>query len=257
MGITDSITAATGNITVNERRESGGESGPPAIRPNHRRAALPALVLGVVILALAAPRLIGALLGLGPLEIAKSARGGSEIGISDLTAAAADIDSIPAMLRSADQEAERGYLLARAAAASPPGPARDRLLAESDQALTRSVLRSPGDPESWLRRSWLKQQQGDTAAALASFRMSMQVGPAESDMMAPRLRFGATLASLMEPETRAMFDRQIRLAWVLRPDTVAVLAQDPVLGPLIPAALDSLSPDEIKRYSRLHGRVAE
>ncbi len=207
----------------------------PATRlPNHRSAAVPLALLGVLILALALPRLGNAVLAMDGHQFADGLRGGAIPPVaSEIGAAARGLGALPHWLRDADSEATRGYLLARQADITLDAAERRRLLAEALVALDNALATSPGEARWWLHRAWLNQQMGDPTAALRSLRMSLLVGPAEPHLIQSRLSLAGTLLPVMDAETREMVERSVRLAMVVSSDQVIGLMGDPNVAALV------------------------
>ncbi len=223
-------------------------------KPSHRGAALIGAVIAALLLALATPRLVAALFALDAQATLWDVHTGVTVPPTDLAAAAAGLAAAGRWVADGGNEADRGLLLLRRAIALPSGADRDRLLGEAEAATAAGLGLAPGQPGVWLRLAWLRKSGGDAAGALAALRLSWLAGGFVPTLMMSRLDFALGLLPAMNAEMRSLLRRQLRLTWVVAPDTVTGLSRRSDLAPLVQEALADLSDEEIAHYVRLHGR---
>jgi hypothetical protein len=151
-------------------------------------------------------------------------------------------------------ETDRGLMLLHQGMAHPPGPERTSLFEQAEAATVAGLAVAPGQPGPWVRLAWLRKTRGDTAGALVALRLSWLSGAFVPSMMVSRLEFALGLLPSMDPDMKSLLRRQLRLTWVVAPDTVTGLSSRPEIAALVQEALNDLSDDDdVKDYIRLHG----
>jgi hypothetical protein len=187
------------------------------------------LPLGVLLLALAAPRLVAAVLGTPADRVVFYLEDGQRV----------------------TDEALTGLVVARRAAAGWHATAQDfrdiaaaeLMLAhrgansqgyeDAERALGLSLAMAPVDPHGWARLAhvaWLQDRDADSVAAL---RASIQTGSYEPTLAAWRVVMMLRLWEAASVEDRTLFLTQIRqLAWE-DPDSLAEIRNDPQAAPIL------------------------
>lgn len=216
-------------------------------------AAVVAVALGGALVWLGAPRLLAAIVSLDARAVIWDARSGSPPPPDRLASAAADLGAAQRWAEDGEAMGDRGFLLVQQARATPPGPERAVLLDQAVRATEAGLAAAPAQPSAWARLAWLHVARGDRAAALPALRLSLLTGPVAPALMASRLELGLDLLSLMDPDTRGLLRRQVRLLWVVSPETVAAMSQKPGTGGFIRDALDDLSEEDMAAFLRVHG----
>lgn len=247
-----SIMDATETTTANDavvRPAAPPHGGPRRIGP-----ALVAVALGAGLAGLGLPQLVAALRTTDARAVLWEARSGPMPAPDRLAAAAADLDAAQWWVTDGEALGDRGFLLLQQAQAAPPGPRRSALLDQAMAATAAGLAAAPAQPSLWARLAWLHTVHGDRASALPALRMSLLTGPVAPALMASRLELGLSLMPVMDPDTRALLRRQVRLLWVVSPDRVAALAQKAPTGGFIRDALDDLSDEDMAAFLRVHGR---
>lgn len=244
------ITANIMDATVNTMRSD-------AVRPRHRpspAAAVAAGLLGCMLLALGLPQLIAGALTADSQDVLWEIAAGRTPERAALDRAADRRESATRWEASAERETDRGILLVRQADATPPGPERDRLVAAAGEAITHGLSLGPVQPYGWAVLAALREKAGDRTGAVQALRLSMLSGAFEPSLMLWRIDMGLRLIGLMGPENEALLRGQVRKAWVMAPDKIALLAQTPQVGPFVRHALEELSDAEIADYVRRYGQ---
>ena len=243
---------------ANEGPADGGEGASRrerAPKPSYLGAALIGAVVAVLLLVLGVPRLVAALVALGPQGVVWDVHSDVPVPVAGLAAAADGLASAGRWVINGGDMADRGLLLSRQAAAVPPGPQRVRLLEEAEAATVSGLAVAPGQPGVWFRLAWLREIRGDRAGALAALRVSWLSGGFVPSVMLSRLEFAFGLVPSMNAEMRSLLRRQLRLTWVVAPEAVDGFSRRPDVAPLVQEALADLSDADVARYVRLHGRA--
>lgn len=243
------ITANIMDATVNTMRSD-------AVRPRYRpaAAAVAAGLLGCMLLALGLPQLIAGGLTADSQDVLWEIAAGRTPERAALDRAADRRGSAARWEASAERETDRGILLVRQADATPPGPEHDRLIAAADEAITHGLSLGPVQPYGWAVLAALREKAGDRTGAVQALRLSMLSGAFEPGLMLWRIDMGLRLIGQMGPENEALLRGQVRKAWVMAPDKIALLAQTPQVGPFVRHALEELSDAEIADYIRRYGQ---
>jgi len=243
------ITAATANTMPNE---AGGDRA--GTRPGTRLAGLLAAGAGALLLLGAVPRLAAAVVSLPARPVLWDLREGMRVPPDRLADAETRLARGAALADSGTVQADRGYLLLNKALALPPGDAGPVLLRQAAAATEAGLALSPVQPAAWARLAWLRSRMGDPAGAERALRLSFLSGPVVPAMTVSRIQFGLDLRPHLGAETQQLLDRQLRLAWVLVPDSMVAMADRADVGPAVRAALAGLAPAEIDAYTARWGR---
>ena len=221
--------------------------------PPSRGAAAVAALLGILLLALGAPRLIAALLELESRPAVWDVYSGTGVAPAALADAAAGLAAANSWVRDGEREGDRSLLLLRQANATA-APAEQAKLREAAELAAVSALRTaPSQPSVWIRLALLRERRGDREGAVAALRLSMLSGSFSPALMTPRIEMGLRLLPAMDAETLELLMRQIRLTWVIDPKFVADMGSRPGIGPLVRNALADLTEADQAQFQRLHG----
>lgn len=231
------------------------EAGDARVRGRGTAAAVVlAGLLGCALLALGVPRLIAGMMVADSQDIVWDLARGRPVAPADLEGAIAARAAATRWEPSGERDTERGMLLIRRAEASAPGAERDRLLADAAAAIEEGLSRGPVQPYAWAALAALREQAGDRRGAVDALRLSMLSGAFDPDLMVWRIGMGLRLLPSMTVETQALLRGQVRKAWVMAPDTIARLGDEPEAGAFVRRALDELTDAEVADYVRRHGR---
>lgn len=249
--IMDATETTTANDAANDatgRLSARGPAGPRRLGP-----ALVAVALGAGLVGLGLPRLVSALLTIDARAVLWEARSGGALPTERLASAAADLDAAQRWVSDGEVLSDRGFLLVRQAQATPPGPERAALLDQAAAATAAGLAAAPAQPSAWARLAWLHMVRGDRASAVPALRMSLLTGPVAPALMASRLDLGLSLLPVLDADTHTLLRRQIRLVWVVAPDTIATMAQNKETGGFVRDALNDLSEEDMAAFLRVHG----
>ncbi|MGC2856643.1 hypothetical protein ACM64Y_14305 [Novispirillum sp. DQ9] len=212
------------------------------------------LLAGLGLIALAAPRLGAAVAALDGSSLIQGQGGqGSQGSHADLVAAAAGLETAFAWVADGEGEATRSALLMRAAVLAPDEEARAQAHEAAEAAAVAALALAPAQPVTWARLAYLRERRLDRAGAAEALRQSFLSGPFLPSMMVQRMDLAVRLRDQMDDRTLALFERQIRLTWVVSPRYVSGLWTDPALRPHVEAALGTVSEAEAQTYVRLRG----
>lgn len=135
-------------------------------------------------------------------------------------------------------------LLAGGAARSPAGVAQAVPLARQALAI------DPASPHNWLRLAGLEHLSGNAGAARSAMLLSARTGPAEPDLMVPRLQLmQQTLRGGGWPEGQRLMRDQVALAARLKPGAAALLGGVPGMDGSAQAAI-AADPALLRKYLR-------
>ncbi|CAA7615413.1 conserved hypothetical protein [Candidatus Terasakiella magnetica] len=221
---------------------------------NHGLPALVAGVVGVVLVAAAAPRVVAALLSLGSQQTVWDVRHELAVEPARLGQGAADLGLAAQWFAEGEMETERGYLLLRRAQFGSDPALRDFLYRQARSAIASGLALAPAQPGAWARLAYLRQYEGNAAAAAKAYRMSLLTGAVMPPLMPSRLELGLRLRPDFDAETRELLSRQVRLTWIIAPDAIARLSADSSHGGFIRDALAGLSAAQMEDYQRLNKR---
>jgi hypothetical protein len=117
---------------------------------------------------------------------------------------------------------------------------------EAERAVRQSLSIAPVDPHSWARLAhiaWRRDQDAHTASA--ALRASVQVGPYEPTLTPWRVRLILRLWDAVSAANRLAFAAQIRQLAQDEPSTLAELAADPKSARILDEALRILDRKEM------------
>ncbi|HEX4508319.1 MAG TPA: hypothetical protein VH722_21505 [Alphaproteobacteria bacterium] len=155
-----------------------------------------------------------------PCLFADAVRLPSEITIREIETAqpvSADRDEAAMgrlRLASVASNAARADLaLAMLAGATDPDTAEYRTAGDHASRKLRAYLAaSPGDARAWANLALAERRRGTSGAAVAPFKMSIELAPYSAVDLAWRCGFGLDLYSALDEDGKAMLARQFRLA---------------------------------------------
>jgi hypothetical protein len=192
------------------------------------------LLLGVVLIAMAAPRFVAALLD-GPADrVVFYLQRGANVTDEALIGLVAARRSAIAWHETAHghrdiAEAEL-HLIQRSREVSD--------FADAERAVRRGLAIAPIDPHSWARLAYIALlRDRDTRAAAAALRTSVQVGAYEPLLTGWRVRLILRLWDAVGADDRHVFAAQIRQLAQDEPGTLAQLGVDPRAARIIDEAL--------------------
>lgn len=192
------------------------ESAPAPARRSRRHAAAAgvALLAGLVLLALATPRLLaGAIVAPHTTLAAQLARGEA----ASLPRVERAIAAHERALALYENPRERGHLgelyFAAAHMVGVQSGRGTRLLERAIAAHRRALAQSPGRPYSWSQLAVaLYGREGGTAAFRAAFRQAMRSAPRTPQLVLAHTRLGLRTWSVLDASLRAMVRDQLRWA---------------------------------------------
>jgi hypothetical protein len=178
-------------------------------------------VAGILLLALAVPRLVAGVMG----------------------------PQAPEFLISAEALKQRGA--AEAALAGAAGGSKAALASSAERDLTAGLARAPADPAAWTGLA-ASRGTGSDAAALA---LSLATGPGEGAEFWPRLELClADQAAIGGALDASLVQDQIRIAWRLAPDRLVVLVRRHSAAALAQRAFAGRA--DAARFAALLGRTS-
>lgn len=223
-------------------------------RPRWRRlpAAVIALVAGLVLLTLAVPRTIAALVMLPGDPILNAVQGGGEVSQSDLEVLMGSREAALAWIDSGRVWTDLGLArlrLARKAGFS--GVEGRRLLDDAISALRQGLALAPANPFAWARLGYVQLvRHGRSQAVAEALKMSMLTGSHLPRLMFSRLRLSLTTWRYFDGEEREMVKRQVRLAWKASPKKLVRLADRQNARRIVRRALADV-PGAVAEFDRL------
>lgn len=194
----------------------------------------------VLLLALAAPRLVASLWELRPLAYLDSAQT-ANVELTDR-----QLDIIKPELEEALQAVETAHNFENLARVSlhlaKLSGAREKqrrmLLAEAEQALRSSLAYACANPYAWLHLALISKQLGkDSKVITEALAMSFLTGRAEAGLYIERLNLAFEYYPAMNNDNRSLIAQQLRLAWKSRRNEVLKLALHYQMEEALSAAL--------------------
>ncbi len=183
-----------------------------------------AIVAGGVLIALAAPRVVSAVIQLPADRTTRLIESGQPVDGDALARLAATRRGAILWTRDGRQWAELG--LAQLKQAERDAADREKLLRHAAVALRRSVALSPVDGSAWL---WLAETEllrtGPSAKAAQAIRMSIRVAPHDRAVQLDRLELALSTWQHFDEAARSEVARQVRLVHRHSPDRLRALAK--------------------------------
>lgn len=226
--------AGTANITPSDGPPAGSAGGnvqkwvkAEQDRRQARRMAVPAVILGLGLLAMAVPRFAGELM-VWPARtgIINIQTGQETDGADELAAAIAAIGGKGDWTGDSRLVADGGLLLMHQAAMTTDPVARLDLLQQAVTLTEKGLRRGPAHPVAWTRLAALRTALGQPDKAAAAFRLSLLSGPLVPQITASRLAQGLSLLPYLDQDTQGLLARQVRLLQAARPEQLAALKTD-------------------------------
>ena len=182
-----------------------------------------AIVAGGVLIALAAPRVVSAVIQLPADRTPRLIASGQPVDGEALARLAATRRGAIEWTRDGRQWAELG--LAQLKQAESDGADREKLLGNAASALRKSVQLSPVDGSAWL---WLAEAEllrgGPSDKAARAIRMSIRVAPHDRAMQLDRLELALSTWQHFEDDARVEVAEQVRLVHRHSPRRLETLA---------------------------------
>lgn len=196
------------------------------IKPQQAVAVLAALAFAGTLLVLSVPRTIGALSALPGDRILRQIQRGETVDAAALGTLISSRERASAWRRRGGDHADMalGNLVLATLNAERDGPDPEpiRLAVRS---LKASLALTPVNPHAWSRLAYAQiLRDGPSADVAASIRMSVYLGPHETDLVFSRLRLSFVAWSHLTEEDRELVARQIRFAWKISDEELALLA---------------------------------
>ncbi len=206
---------------VARKRRNASKAGPG--RKIWRACPMLAIVAGGVLIGLAAPRVVSAVIQLPADRITRLIESGQPVDGDALARLAATRRGAIEWTRDGRQWAELG--LAQLKQAERDATGREKLLGQAAMALQRSVALSPVDGSAWM---WLAETEllrtGPSARAAQAIRMSIRVAPHDRAMQLDRVELALSTWQHFDDAARAEVARQVRLVNRHSPDRLRALA---------------------------------
>jgi hypothetical protein len=198
-----------------------------ATRVNGRAPALVALAAGVVLLALATPRVVGGILAADGAALAALGRG-ERVSATRLADAAAARRSALGWHESAETWTALAALeLARSRDIRLPETARRAFVDAAITAYRRGLSRGPAQPYAWLQYGQaLLARAGAGARIDPVVRLSLDLAPDEPPLVMQRVEIGFLAERLLAPDTRQAIRDQTHRVAAFAPRRLAEFARD-------------------------------
>ena len=198
------------------------------------------LLLGVLILWLALPRLVASALLAARDPVIERMIAGERVAAAELLGLLASRALALGWVEDRDTHNERGTALTSLAFEQPEGAARTALLERAAGAIRAGLAVAPADPKDWMQLGYLLVLlEGDiTPEAARAFLFSIRTGGfAAPDFLHRRLFWTLAHWTFYDEEERRQIRDQIRLAWRAAPGVLADVAlySPEFLGPIASA----------------------
>ncbi len=182
-----------------------------------------AIVAGGVMIALAAPRVVSAVIQLPADRTPRLIESGQPVDGKALARLAATRRGANQWTRDGRQWAELG--LAQLKQAELEGQDRDKLLRRAAEALRQGLALSPVDGSAWM---WLAETEllrtGPSDKAARAVRMSIRIAPHDRSLQLDRLELALSTWQYFDDPARAELAEQVRLVHQRSPDRLYALA---------------------------------
>ncbi len=206
---------------VARKRREDSRAGPG--RKIWRACPTLAIVAGGVLIALAAPRVVSAVIQLPADRTTRLIESGQPVDENALARLAATRRGAIEWTRDGRQWAELG--LAQLKQAENDSTDREKLLGHAALALQKSVALSPVDGSAWM---WLAETQllrtGPSDEAARAIRMSIRVAPHDRAVQFDRLELALSTWQHFDDAARSEVARQVRLVHRRSPARLLALA---------------------------------
>ncbi len=204
------------------KRRAASKAGPP--RKIWRACPTLAIVAGAALVALAAPRMMSAVIRLPADRTPHLIAAGQPVDGEALALLAATRRGAIGWTRDGRQWTELG--LAQLKQAERDATDRESLLKRAAAALHRGLALSPVDGSAWM---WLAETEllraGPSAQAARAIRMSIRVAPNDRALQLDRLELALSTWQHFDDAARAEVAEQVRLVHRRSPDRLQVLAK--------------------------------
>lgn len=200
--------------------------------------AWPAFVVGLCIIALAAPRFVSEIILLPARTRIVDIQAGKEAGEpGELAGMAAAMETAGDWTGDGRLIADGGLLLMRQAALTTDQAERPLLLRRALALTEAGLRRSPAHPVGWTRLAALRIALGEPEKAAQALRLSLLTGPVVPQIAASRLTQGLALLPYLDSDTRQLLARQVRFLHASQPQQLETLATNPAAAQFIQQAL--------------------
>ncbi len=207
---------------VARQRRNASRAGPS--RKIWRACPTLAIVAGGVLIALAAPRVVSAVIQLPADRTTRLIESGQPVDGRALARLAATRRGAIEWTRDGRQWAELG--LAQLKQAENESADREKLLGHAAAALRRSVALSPVDGSAWM---WLAETEllrtGPSVETAQAIRMSIRVAPHDRAVQLDRLELALSTWQHFDDAARSEVAEQVRLVNRRSPDRLHALAK--------------------------------
>ncbi len=207
---------------VARKRRNASRAGPG--RKIRRACPALAIVAGGALIALAAPRVVSAVIQLPADRTTGLIERGQPVDGDALARLAATRRGANEWTRDGRQWAELG--LAQLKQAEHDAADREKLLGHAAAALRKSVALSPVDGSAWM---WLAETEllrtGPSAKAAQAIRMSIRVAPYDRAVQVDRLELALSTWQHFDDSGRSEVARQVRLVHRHSPARLLALAK--------------------------------
>jgi len=209
-----------------------------------------ALLAGVALLVLAAPRLVGGLFIAEHETVLRNIARGRLVSAEELLAARRDYEASLPWFGGGREWAALGRLGLHLAIAPEVGEGAARALLEaSAEAYRQAVRHAPADTFAWAGLSEVEMLlHGPGRPFQTAYERSIATGPAEPALARFRLRVGLAYWPELAPEARDAMVRQVRVAALIAPTVLATEARTPMLRDLVAGILAD-RPDLYARFA--------
>ena len=208
---------------VARKRRDASRSGPT--RKFWRACPALAIVMGGVLIALAAPRVVSAVIQLPADRTTRLIESGQPVDDGALARLAATRRGAIEWTRDGRQWAELGLAQLKQAENNPAD--REKLLGHAAAALQRSVALSPIDTSAWM---WLAEAEllrnGPSDEAAKAIRMSIRIAPHDRAVQLNRLELALSTWQHFDEAARSEVAKQVRLIHRRSPDRLRALAKE-------------------------------
>jgi hypothetical protein len=132
----------------------------------------------------------------------------------------------------------------------------DRVAGDHAARQLRAYLASaPGDSLAWANLALAEMRRGTTGAAVAAYKMSIELAPASAANLVSQCGLGFDLYPAMDDEGKAMLALQLRMAmdpsldWAVSHNLIELLKQKSALG--LAKVLVASDPDAARKFESL------